>query len=400
MTHLLQRLAMSVTGSSRRRRRAMAWGNCEIVEARVVLSAVAAAPVLDTLPVVEVDRQFDETGINDRLQTDSRNATTESNPVDILSEMISQPERSGSQPADLTNSNAVPGPDIGQRPLTDRNAAGPVGDPLEFALLDRVALPSTVGEFVPPLPGTALTALRRPHDPAPAAAPSVDIASDDTTTSEETPTTPQVAPTNEEAPADSSLQDKAAVDQFWRSNSDGFVEVTRPASTPPLPSADSSLLQQESEITWADRSRHNNFSGGRNQTADEVANNDEATAAAIAFFNRQTAGGFVDSAIDDLYGPSGGQTAIATLGSTGLEGSVGRLNPFDDGRHAAILTSVHAQAQEDLHTSQGNDGAASPDIAMAGLAFGLIGVRTRTFSRLWNAAQRLMNRLATVFTGT
>lgn len=395
MKHLLQRLAMSVTGSPRRRRRSLAWGNCEIVERRVVLSAVTVVAHFETLPTAETDRQADDKGNIDHWESELRNATTASNPVGILNEMISPPERSGSQSADLPNLNAIPGPDSPPRPLSDRNTAPPVGDSLEHAFLKREASLSPSAEFGPPLPGTAPTEIRPPHgpphDPAHAAVQSVNITSDETTTFEEPAAVPLVAQTIEQSLVDSNVLDEAAVDQFWRGNFGGFVEIARPLSRPRLPSVGSAILQQESEITATDRSRYNHLSGGRSQGGDEIAGNDVATAAAIAFFNRQTAGGFVDSAIEDLYGPSGGQTAIATLGSTGLEGSVGRLNPFDDGRHAAILTSVHSQAQEELHTSQGNDGAESPDIAMAGLAFGIVGVRTRILSRLWQAAQRLMN---------
>lgn len=184
-------------------------------------------------------------------------------------------------------------------------------------------------------------------------------------------------------------------------DSDGLIEFPRPISPPDIRSGDS--LQERAE-SLEDASRKESHStelyhpDGIDVNVDSI-DDGVSIAAAIEFFNQQTAGGFVDAGLDELNDNT--QFAVIPAGEygNGLEASIGRVNPFNDGRYTAMLTTLQSQTEGDSPTSHVGENATTPNMAMVGLVFGVVSVRSRAFSRFAETFRRLTKRLGMLLTG-
>ncbi len=194
---------------------------------------------------------------------------------------------------------------------------------------------------------------------------------------------------------------ETAVDRYWQPDFDGFIEFPRPISAADIRSGNS--LQEHPEAL-EESSRNERHSTELDQSEGLELNIDSSDggasiAVAIEFFNQQTAGGFVDSGLDALNDNT--QFAVIPAGGyrNGLEASIRRVNPFDDGRYAAMLTTVQSQTEGDSPTSHVGENAAMPNMAMVGLVFGVASVRSRAFGQFVETFRRLTKRLGMLLTG-
>ena len=202
---------------------------------------------------------------------------------------------------------------------------------------------------------------------------------------------------------DRSIQTSAetAVNHYWQQDFEGFIEFPRPISAADIRSGNS--LQEHPEAlenpNQVDRHSTELYQSEGLDLNIDSSDDGASIAAAIEFFNQQTAGGFVDAGLDALNDNT--QFAVIPAGGyrNGLEASIGRVNPFDDGRYTAMLTTIQSQTEGDSHTSHVGENAATPNMTMVGLVFGVVSVRSRAFGQFVETFRRLTKRLGMLLTG-
>ena len=202
---------------------------------------------------------------------------------------------------------------------------------------------------------------------------------------------------------DRSIQTSAetAVNHYWQQDFEGFIEFPRPISAADIRSGNS--LQEHPEAlenpNQVDRHSTELYQSEGLELNIDSSDDGASIAAAIEFFNQQTAGGFVDAGLDALNDST--QFAVIPAGGyrNGLEASIGRVNPFDDGRYPAMLTTIQSQSEGDSPTSHVGENSATPNMAMAGLVFGVASVRSRAFSQFVETFRRLLKRMGMLLTG-
>jgi len=179
---------------------------------------------------------------------------------------------------------------------------------------------------------------------------------------------------------------------------DGFVELLRAPRIQnqidnPIPDS----LTSEDAASSADvplRQSHPHQEHQRSATTEENA----AVQAAFEFFNRDTGGGFVDAGLDELHAAAGiaaeaGSAGLATIVETGI----GRLNPFNDRSHSRPLTAVELRQAAETDASQEGEVDLGAEVALAGIVFGAVGLRSRSFERLGRVLRRAVGSLRSFF---
>lgn len=373
MFHFLQALQRSMSRPQRRHQLRSRHVSCETFETRLVLSAVNAVSLIEESPV------------------DADNTSSASVSNDVAESLAV---------AEFVSANIF-APQDGAVPPPQENPAFGAGAQQDSNWNPGIFPAGAFDAFWADQPragdGPQMDQLRRRHPPFwnSATAAATDSAFENADDAGEQP-----------IPVEADVQPLPPVEQSHDSNSDeasllladGFVEI--PRSGPPA-SSFGGLLQDSLNCDDAEgpSKLHTPFFDMSRDNEDSTTDDDDsAINAAMAFFNQQSEGGFVNADLDEL------QAAVGIAGShrsanmaTSLKAGLGRFNPFEESSHTTMLTAVELRHVAQSDAGQDGEHSVGADAAMASLILGAVGLRGRSLERMMETVQRLGTRLLSFF---